>query len=64
MNSKVCSECGKELNRFKTGLIYRSQGKRFCSIKCHCKYYDFGYVFLNWIRNQKLIRKKLEDKEK
>ncbi|MBU0460831.1 MAG: hypothetical protein KJ771_08565 [Nanoarchaeota archaeon] len=38
MIKQNCPNCRTELSKFKTGLIYRSDGKRFCSIKCKQEY--------------------------
>ena len=33
-----CPVCGKKLGKLKTGIMYRGDGKRFCSIKCKKEY--------------------------
>lgn len=36
--NKNCPNCSKKLGIFKTGLIYRYDNKRFCSVKCKKEY--------------------------
>ncbi|UCD20618.1 MAG: hypothetical protein JSW08_02470 [archaeon] len=33
-----CPNCNKKLGNLKTGLVYRTKDKRFCSIKCKKQY--------------------------
>ena len=37
-----CPNCGNKLSKFKTGLIYRFDGKRFCSINCRIEFSKKG----------------------
>ena len=43
-----CPNCGKKLGIFKTGMLYTSQGKRFCSIKCKEEYTEKNGDVKEW----------------
>lgn len=38
MGDKTCPQCGTKLGWLKIGLLYYTDGKRFCSIKCKNSY--------------------------
>jgi len=38
MAEESCPQCNTTLSRFKIGLIYLADGKRFCSVKCKNTY--------------------------
>ena len=39
-DKSICSNCRKNLGKFKKGFIYWHNEKRFCSIKCRREYQD------------------------
>lgn len=41
MAKETCPQCGAKLSWLKTGLIYYSDNKRFCSIKCKNEYKEY-----------------------